>query len=702
MVFLAIFGIRDSLRDGVKDAVKKCKIASVKITMVTGDDIITSTALAKECGILDAEIGSNEGEIEKTPEKMKNSNRIKKDEYINKLISDMPYALTGNSFYNIIGGIICQVCKKETEICKCPKTEAEAQAIAQLNNTEPKKIKNDKIKDLNNFSKIIKNLRVLARSQPMHKYALVLGLKSLNKVVGVTGDGTNDAPALSKSDVGFAMFSGTDIAKAASDIIIMDNNFCSIVTAIIYGRNIYDNIRKFLQFQLSTNCWACILVFICASIGAKSPLSSIQMLWINLIMDSLGSLALATEPPYDDLLKRPPTKKNEFIINGKMAKHILLQSIVQIILLVILYQYAPNFIKEDNLVRLAENRIIEHCYENYPGKNPEYIINGMRSKWTSDIKFKQDKNATFCGKYKDSLDYAFDIYFESNSGTTHMAIIYNIFVFYILFNQLNCRIIDDSLNIFKRIHKSIFFVIIIVIETILQIIIIFFGGISFQIVDKGLSSKQWGICIGFSAITFVVSIIGKYVFIDVLLDKCLSPEEEEPEFDPVAPEILEVLDDKIRDKESNKTETLNEIEENMISEEFKIKLGDFDYDFNKKDRILNVQEKTDGNNLINTNNETERNKVTTNEEKEESIKNNENENNIDNEIIPTKKEEPSYKKYRIVNSGRNLLNLEENYSTDDENEFKFISLINEPNDNYETVVDSKTIKVYSKMVSHIL
>ena len=244
--------------------------------------------------------------------------------------------------------------------------------------------------------------------------------------------------------------------------------------------------------------------------------------------------------------------------------------------------------------------------------------------------------------------------------------------------------------------------IIIVIETILQIIIIFFGGISFQIVDKGLSSKQWGICIGFSAITFVVSIIGKYVFIDVLLDKCLSPEEEEPEFDPVAPEILEVLDDKIRDKESNKTETLNEIEENMISEEFKIKLGDFDYDFNKKDRILNVQEKTDGNNLINTNNETERNKVTTNEEKEESIKNNENENNIDNEIIPTKKEEPSYKKYRIVNLGRNLLNLDENYSTDDENEFKFISLINETNDNYETVVDSKTIKVYSKMVSHIL
>ena len=697
MIFLAIFGIRDSLRDGVKDAVRKCKIASVKITMVTGDDIITSTALAKECGILDAEIGSNEGEIEKTPEKMKNNNRKKKEEYINKLISDMPYALTGNSFYNIIGGIICQVCKKETERCKCPKTEAEAQAIAQINDTEIKPIKNDKIKDLNNFSKIIKNLKVLARSQPIHKYALVLGLKSLNKVVGVTGDGTNDAPALSKSDVGFAMFAGTDIAKAASDIIIMDNNFSSIVTAIIYGRNIYDNIRKFLQFQLSTNCCACILVFVCASIGAKSPLSSIQMLWINLIMDSLGSLALAIEPPYDDLLKRPPTKKNEFIINGKMAKHILLQSIVQIILLATLYQYAPNFIKEDNLVRLAENRLINFCYENYPGKSPEYIINGMRSKWTSDIKIKDFNGIPEapCGKYKDNLDYAFDIYFESNSGTTHMAIIYNIFVFYTLFNQLNCRIIDDSLNIFKRIHKSIFFIIIIILETILQIIIIFFGNISFQIVDKGLSSKQWGICIGFSAISFVVSILGKYIFIDVLFDKFLSPEEEEPEFDPVAPEILEVLDDKIKDKDSLQSETLDDIDENMISENVKIKFGEFDYDFNKKDRKLNTQDKIEANNLMIENIEKDMNKVSTKEEKDE------NENNINNEVITNKKEEPSYKKYRIINLGSNLLNLDENYSTDDEDEFKFITLINESNDNYEKVVDTKTIKVYSKIVSYI-
>ena len=176
----------------------------------------------------------------------------------------------------------------------------------------------------------------MARSQPLHKYALVLGLKSLGNVVAVTGDGTNDAPALSKSDVGFAMFAGTDIAKEASDIVIIDNNFSSIVTAIIYGRNIYDNIRKFLQFQLSVNFCACILVFACACIGNETPLTPIQMLWVNLIMDSLGSLALATEPPYEELLKREPTKRDESMINGRMWKHIIIQSFIIIEIYVII------------------------------------------------------------------------------------------------------------------------------------------------------------------------------------------------------------------------------------------------------------------------------------------------------------------------------------------------------------------------------
>ena len=472
LIFLAVFGIKDSLRDGVKEAVKKCHEASVNVIMVTGDNIVTATAIGKECGILGDEVNiKNLGckDIEPDPEQI--NDPTKKDLYIKSVLDNQPRALTGNTFYTAVGGLICEICQEDTNKCQCPKTEAEAEQLAEKNNTEPKSIKKDKIKDLHNFKKIIKNLKVLVRSQPIHKYALVLGLKTLNYVVGVTGDGTNDAPALSKSDVGFAMFAGTDIAKHASDIIILDNNFKSVVTAIIYGRNIYDNIRKYFQFQLSTNFSACIIVFLCACIGSKSPLSSIQILWINLIMDSLGSMALATEPPYEDLLKRPPTKKNEFIINGKMWKHIILQSIVQILLLVMLYQDAPKFIKEDNLIRLAENRLIKYCFEKYPGKDPEHIIYGLKSKWTSDIRMK-NVESKFCGNYKDSLDYAYDVYIKNNSGTTHMSIIYNVFIFYILFNQLNCRIIDDSLNIFNRIQNSIIFICIIILEIVLQIIII--------------------------------------------------------------------------------------------------------------------------------------------------------------------------------------------------------------------------------------
>ena len=301
----------------------------------------------------------------------------------------------------------------------------------------------------------------MARSQPLHKYALVLGLKSLKNVVAVTGDGTNDAPALSKSDVGFAMFAGTDIAKEASDIVIIDNNFSSIVTAIIYGRNIYDNIRKFLQFQLSVNFCACILVFVCACVGNETPLTPIQMLWVNLIMDSLGSLALATEPPYEELLQREPTKRSESIINGRMWKHIIMQSLCQIILLVILYFLAPKFVKETNMVRLAENRILKFCYKKYPGEDIDHIVYGVDFKWPTDGRLIPS-HKHFCGKYteRQNLNEAYTEYVNANCATVHMSLIFNIFVLYTLFNQINCRIIDDSFNILVRMNRSLLFILI--------------------------------------------------------------------------------------------------------------------------------------------------------------------------------------------------------------------------------------------------
>ena len=542
LIFISVFGIRDYLRVGVEEAVLKCHEASVNVIMVTGDNIVTATAIAKDCGILPKSIDlDNTNDIEQTQFDLNDIN--KKNTHINNLINSCPVAMTGNSFYAAIGGLICQTCGKDTNKCRCPKTEAEAKEMAKRFNTEQKSIKKDKVKDMKTFTKLIKRLRVLARSQPIHKYALVLGLKSLEYVVGVTGDGTNDAPALSKSDVGFAMFAGTDIAKEASDIVILDNNFSSIVIAIIYGRNIYDNIRKFLQFQLTVNFCACLLVFICACIGNETPLTSIQMLWVNLIMDSLGSLSLATEPPYDELLNRQPTRKNESIINGRMWKHIILQSMFQLLLLLGLYLWAPLFITESNLFRLAENEIISECYGVLPGnaKNLGNIIFGTESSWSSDIRILNGANEMKCGSYKDrqNLGMAFKEYMSRNGSTVHMTLIFNVFVFYTLFNQVNCRVINDGFNIFVRINKCLLFILITSCEMGLQALLVEFGSYAFHVTKSGLTLKQWLITFGFAATTFVLSFIIKLIplenfiqpYLDVEEDHCYHDENEDKKID---------------------------------------------------------------------------------------------------------------------------------------------------------------------------
>ena len=524
--FIGCVGIRDSLRNGVSEAVLKCHSARVNVIMVTGDNIVTATAIAKDCNILGSEVNLDNlkpEDIEEDPDLT--NDPVKREAHIQIVLKNKPKAITGNTFYTAVGGLICRTCGLETNLCKCPKTQAEANQIAKKTGQPAANIKNDTIKDKARFIELIKNLRVMARSQPIHKYALVLGLKELNKIVAVTGDGTNDAPALSKSDVGFAMFAGTDIAKEASDIIIIDNNFSSIVVAIIYGRNIYDNIRKFLQFQLTVNFCACLLVFICACIGNDSPLTTIQMLWINLIMDSLGSLALATESPYEELLNREPTKRDESIINGKMWKHIGIQSLVELILLLILYLRAPHFIKENDLVRRAENEVIKYCYGSMPGNISEKnIIFGTETKWSSKTKLKGNMNEEECGKYaeKQDLAVAFELYMNVNGATTHMTLLFNIFVIYTLFNQINCRVIDDSFNIFVRIEKNFFFPIITLGELVLQIILVQFGKEAFKVTERGLSAKQWLISIGFSLITFVLSVIIKLIPLDGIIQKFLD------------------------------------------------------------------------------------------------------------------------------------------------------------------------------------
>ena len=386
LVFIGIFGLKDTLREGVKDSVRQCHNAGVKVIMVTGDNIVTATAIAKDCEIFPVKIDLDNfrpKDIEVNPNETNDPE--KRDAHLKELLDIRPYAMTGNSFYNLIGGIYCKVCNKDTAECKCPKSEAEAEELAKHDKSKKKlPVKIDAIKHMDKFTAIQTNLLVMARSQPIHKYALVLGLKELGNVVAVTGDGTNDAPALSKSDVGFSMNDGTDIAKEASDIILMDNNFSSIVVAMIYGRSIYENLRKFLQFQLTVNFGACILVFLCSCIGNDTPLNSIQMLWVNLIMDSLGSLALATEPPYNELLNRKPTNRKESIINGRMWKHIGFQSFFEICILLFLYLYAPEFVPESDGEMKESADIIIGCFGELPGgakNNTNNIIYGNKNKW---------------------------------------------------------------------------------------------------------------------------------------------------------------------------------------------------------------------------------------------------------------------------------------------------------------------------------
>ena len=551
LVFIGIFGLKDSLRQEVKESVEKCHDASVNVIMVTGDNIITATAIAKECNILPNTVDLNnlkKYDIEKKPNEINNPET--KEDHIKNLLLNKPYAITGNSFYEVIGGIICENCNEKTENCKCPKTKAEAEELSKKNGDKINSIKKDAIKNMDNFKKITENLLVLARSQPLHKYALVLGLKSLGYVVAVTGDGTNDAPALSKSDVGFAMIEGTDIAKEASDIVILDNNFSSIIIAIIYGRSIYENIRKFLQFQLTVNTCACVLVFICSCIGNETPLTSIQMLWVNLIMDSLGSLALATEPPYDSLLLKKPTKRNESIINGTMWKHIILQAFCEIFLLLFLYVRAPYFIPEDKPYILKSHEELYTCFDALPG-NMDYekyknnIIFGSENSWSKSayLNLRNYQNIKYiCEKFVPinqnetsgaTLFEIFDKYNEIYGSTTHMTFIFNVFVYYTLFNQINCRVIDDSCNIFSRIDKGFMFLLVTFGEMFIQFLIVQYGGGVFHCVEGGLSFNQWTLSLLFASSTFIFSIIIKYIPLDKYIDYYLAPDEDKDKYKPM-------------------------------------------------------------------------------------------------------------------------------------------------------------------------
>ncbi|KAG0367833.1 hypothetical protein BC939DRAFT_464234 [Gamsiella multidivaricata] len=311
---------------------------------------------------------------------------------------------------------------------------------------------------------VIPRLQVLARSSPEDKKILVGRLKAMGEIVAVTGDGTNDGPALKMSDVGFSMgIAGTEVAKEASAIILMDDNFSSIVKAILWGRAVNDAVKKFLQFQLTVNITAVILTLVTAVISdtQKPVMSAVQLLWINLIMDTLAALALATDPPTPELLDRQPEPRTAPLITFTMWKMILGQAILQLTITFIL-EYAGMEILN---------------YDEIPG--------WLQPKVDENPKIKD----AYTGFKRQELD----------------TMVFNTFVFLQIFNEINCRRLDNHLNIFSGIHKNTYFIVIFIIMVLFQAIIVQFGGAAFD--TEKLGGIQWLICILLGFLSIPVGVI---------------------------------------------------------------------------------------------------------------------------------------------------------------------------------------------------
>ncbi|XP_026949641.1 plasma membrane calcium-transporting ATPase 2 isoform X4 [Sagmatias obliquidens] len=372
---ICVVGIEDPVRPEVPEAIRKCQRAGITVRMVTGDNINTARAIAIKCGIIHP----------------------------------------GEDF-------LCLEGKEFNRRIRNEKGEIEQERI----------------------DKIWPKLRVLARSSPTDKHTLVKGIidsthTEQRQVVAVTGDGTNDGPALKKADVGFAMgIAGTDVAKEASDIILTDDNFSSIVKAVMWGRNVYDSISKFLQFQLTVNVVAVIVAFTGACITQDSPLKAVQMLWVNLIMDTFASLALATEPPTETLLLRKPYGRNKPLISRTMMKNILGHAVYQLTLI-----FTLLFVGE-KMFQIDSGR-------NAPLHSPP---------------------------------------------SEHYTIIFNTFVMMQLFNEINARKIHGERNVFDGIFRNPIFCTIVLGTFAIQIVIVQFGGKPFSCSPLQLDQWLWCIFIG--------------------------------------------------------------------------------------------------------------------------------------------------------------------------------------------------------------
>ena len=371
LIFDGFVGITDPLRREVYDAVQATKSAGIDLKMLTGDNIVTASAIAEELDILD-------------------------EEHI----------------------------------------AVEASYLESLSDEE--------------FSKVLPSVRVIARSTPLLKMRVVKELKAKGNVVAVTGDGINDAPALKNADVGIAMgISGTEVSKEAADIVLLNDSFSTIVTTVKWGRGIYENFKRFIQFQLTVNVASVMIIFLCAVIGLfvesfDNPFNALDLLWINIIMDGPPALTLGLEPIRDDLMKRKPTARGESIVSAEMMTRIAVNGVFMCA--VCLAQKQWNFLG--------------------------IAVGGADAEAVSD------------------------------------TVIFTLFVLFQLFNAFNCRELGDR-SVFPNFFRNKLMLIAFAVAFALQVVITQFAGPVFDTVPLGL--LDWLKIVGMAFTVIILDEVVRFV-----------------------------------------------------------------------------------------------------------------------------------------------------------------------------------------------
>lgn len=364
LTFIGLFALHDPIREKVLRSVQYAARGQITTRLVSGDHIETAKAVAVQAGIMD------------DPSKYT--------------------ALTGEEFRAIVGGI-----------------RQELQDDGSVKHVLERK---EEFRNLVNGKETKKPLRVIARATSYDKYLLVVGLRDLGRSVATIGEGLNDVDALSTADVGFAMGSGVSIAKDNSDMILIEDNFEATMMAVMWGRNIYLNVRRFIQFQVTVNLSTLLFVLLGCATKGTSPLSIVQLLWINLIMDTLAAIALGSERPNANIIKNGPVQDKDPLITPSMLKQIYGMTLYIFMVSTLLYFFVDN------------SWDIE--YNN------------------SDQPFDKDGKAT-------------------PKGVVY-TMIFNTFVWMHIFNEFNCRKVGATqYNVFSDLLTNwIFLIVIVVIMTI--------------------------------------------------------------------------------------------------------------------------------------------------------------------------------------------------------------------------------------------